>query len=62
MKNETMNTTTSSRIYKLLFRKFLLNDEGLCPICPPNRGCNYRNKGHQRNWKCFRKNKWKAGR
>lgn len=59
MEKETLNTTTNSRIYKLLFRKYLLNVDGLCPICPPHRGCNYRRKKHQKNWKYFRKKQWK---
>lgn len=31
----------------------------ICPICKPNRGCNRRSKGHDRNWKRFRKTQWK---
>lgn len=61
MKNETMNTTTNSRIYKLLLKKYLSSNEGLCPICSPHKGCNYWNNGKpHKNWKYFRKNKWKG--
>lgn len=49
------STTDNSREYKMVMRGYKLG----CPICGPNRGCNYRAKKKQRNWKKFRKTKWK---
>jgi hypothetical protein len=60
MEKETINTTTNSRVYKLLLKHKLLNYYGLCPICPPHGGCNFRKQKIIRNWKQFRKNKWKG--
>ena len=46
--------TTSSKTYKSALKKVI----GLCPFCPPNRGCN-RRWDNDRNWKKFRKTQWK---
>ncbi len=41
------------------YKYSMFREELNCPICPPNKGCNYRGKKHQRTWKVFRKTKWK---
>lgn len=48
-------TTTDSRSYKLAHNNLVSG----CPICAPHRGCNKWKAGRQRNWKKFRKTKWK---
>jgi hypothetical protein len=53
--NKIVSETLDSRTYKLALRSVVLG----CPICGPNRGCNSRGKGRQRNWKKFRKTKFK---
>jgi len=57
--NKILAETTDSLTYKLAFRtKELL----ACPLCGPNKGCNRRRKQMQRNWKKFRKTKFKLKR
>jgi hypothetical protein len=60
MKKETLETTTNSRVYKLLKRIKLDKYEGLCPICGPHTGCNFFKKHRGiKNWKEYRKTQWK---
>ena len=60
MKRETIKNTTSSRNYKILYKLWLEKKSGLCHICAPHEGCNSNNKKHPiKNWKKFRKTKWK---
>jgi hypothetical protein len=60
MKKEKLRTTTNSRVYKILNRKMLDNNEGLCPICGPHSGCNFWKKHRGlRNWKEYRKTQWR---
>lgn len=50
---EEEETTNSSFVY----RRLRHNRLGGC--CSPNKGCNKRNKRRERNWKSFRKTKYK---
>lgn len=60
MKKETIKNTTHSNVYNKLLKRKLWNESGLCPLCGPHSGCNSRNKLHlPRNWKNYRKTKWK---
>lgn len=60
MKKENLETTTNSRVYKILKRKMLDKYEGLCPICGPHTGCNFWKKHRGlRNWKEYRKTQWR---
>lgn len=55
MKNKkTLENTTISRVYKMA-----LNANAPCPICGLGKGCNRNSNNHQRNWKKWRKNRWK---
>jgi hypothetical protein len=54
---QTLQTTTNSRTYKLVMRGIYFG----CPICGPHSGCNS-NFNKQRNWKKFRKTKYKMKR
>ncbi len=61
MKKENLETTTNSRVYKILKRKMLDNYEGLCPICGPHSGCNFWKKHRGiKNWKEYRNTQWKV--
>ena len=61
MKKENLETTTNSRVYKILKRKMLGNYEGLCPICGPHSGCNFWKKHRGiKNWKEYRNAQWKV--
>ena len=63
MKKQKLETTTNSREYKIILRKVLDNNEGLCPICGPHTGCNFFKKYRpNRNWKEYRKTQWKEKR
>lgn len=57
---ETRKTTTNRRVYKMLKRKALYDEKGLCHYCGPHSGCNsnWRLKT-DRNWKNKRKTRWK---
>ncbi|GEM_PF-6399127 len=50
---ETMNGTTSSRVYKFFLRKKLEKEEGKCAFCGLHRGENTRHFPH-RSWKRYR--------
>jgi hypothetical protein len=61
---EELDSTTNSRIYKRLRKKYLSISKGLiyCEICGPNKGCNRRRKKiDKRSWKKYRKTQWKGG-
>ena len=57
MKNRftELRITTNSKVFKCLYYR----DKLSCPICPPNKGCNYKHYRKPRNWKGFRKKQWK---
>lgn len=57
MKNRFLEErlTGNSTVFKRLWLRRKLD----CPICGPNRGCNFRNKRKQKSWKVFRKTRWK---
>jgi hypothetical protein len=60
MKKETLKTTANRRVYKLLKRKLLYDEQGLCHYCGPHSGCNSMFKAKDRkNWKLYRKTQWK---
>lgn len=55
-----MDATDNNSVYKKAYREYLDRYEGVCPFCPPHKGCNFWRKGKkQRNWKRLRKNQWK---
>jgi hypothetical protein len=55
MKNkQTLKNTTISRVYKMA-----LNENASCPICGLGRGCNRNRDNNHRNWKYWRKTRWK---
>lgn len=41
------------------WRRIWLNNKLGCPICGVNSGCNRLYKNHERNWKTYRRTKWK---
>ena len=50
-----IKTTSSSFIYRRAIRAI-----ASCPYCPPNRGCNRRNRSsNKRTWKKYRKHQYK---
>jgi len=51
---KVMSETTYSRTYKGLKGSIVSG----CPICSPHKGCNKR-WHYDRNWKEYRKTKWK---
>ena len=53
MQKETLKTTMHSRVYKMLYYDKIAQEEGLCPICSPNKGCNYW-KNHDNDTKCWK--------
>lgn len=54
------NSRDLKNVYdKRTFKRIWLRIKLHCDRCPPNRGCNRRNKNKNRNWKEFRKTKWK---
>jgi len=57
---ENLKNVTNRSVYNKLHAIHLYNHYGLCPICPPNGGCN-RGFGvvENRNWKKFRKTQYK---
>ena len=62
MKKVNLKTTTNSKEYKILLMKKLSDEERLCPMCPPNKGCNSWKKPRDlRNWKNYRKTQYKNG-
>lgn len=55
-KDNIMDTSLKEKVLKLS------DEEGLCPICAPNKGCNCWNKPRDlRNWKKYRKTQYKNG-
>ena len=53
---EDLVTTTDSRVYRMLKRRYDL----ICDRCPPNRGENSNNNWFRlKNWKKFRKTQYK---
>lgn len=48
-------TTDNVRTYKMAHNRLVSG----CPVCAPHRGCNRRRIKNQRNWKVYRKTKWK---
>jgi len=60
MKKGTLNETGHRRVHKLLYRADINNQESLCHLCSPHKGCNSGfGKQYQRSWKKFRKKQWK---
>lgn len=60
MKKENLKTTTNRKTYKIILRRKIYDDNGLCHYCGPHSGCNsYRKKHPLRNWKQYRKTQWK---
>lgn len=60
MKRENLKTTTNKKVYKILLRKLFYDERGLCHLCGPHSGCNSnRKKKVRKNWKEFRKTKYK---
>jgi hypothetical protein len=60
MKKETLKTTTNRKVYKMLHRKELYDEQGLCHYCGPHSGCNSNFRpSSNRNWKMYRKTQWK---
>lgn len=62
MKNreiEEMKWCSNSTLYNKLRWKKIYRDEGLCPYCPPHKGCNFRGWFRRRNWKEYRKTQHK---
>ncbi len=55
MKEENIDNTTNSTVYKKLRHEITLG----CTACPPNKGCNRRRKKKSKNWKQSRKTKFK---
>ena len=53
--NRYLNKISDRRTFKLIYLRNRLG----CPICGPGKGCNKRYKAMQRNWKKFRKTKYK---
>lgn len=47
---EVMKHTNNNSQYNKARKMFLSDNFGLCPFCPPNKGCNERHK-HQKSWK-----------
>ena len=54
-----LKTTTSSRTYKLLKRRILNTEKGLCFICMPHSGCNRYSYKVDRSWKNHRKTQYR---
>ena len=52
---ELSKTTTDSRTYKLLQKRILYKDEGLCWYCGLHSGCNRYSYRVERSWKNYRK-------
>ena len=40
-KTQLMKEADNGSVYRKAFRK-MLDGEGVCSMCPPNRGCNYK--------------------
>lgn len=52
--------TTNSSQYKKYYHHYILQKEGKCTKCPPNKGCNSKSKRkNDKSWKKYRKNKYK---
>jgi hypothetical protein len=51
---KTLKNTLNSQVYNKALRQSLG-----CPICAPNKGCNQNRDNNYRNWKQWRKTKWK---
>ncbi len=49
-----MKNTDDSSVYNKLLRQNLG-----CPICAPNKGCNQNRDNNHKNWKYWRKTRWK---
>ena len=56
-KKEEIDTTNSSRVYKMLRKEYIVS----CSFCPYHRCENHTNKD-DKNWKNYRKNQWKEER
>jgi hypothetical protein len=56
---ELLKRTTSSRTYKLLKRRILTTEKGLCFICGPHMGCNQYSYRADRSWKEHRKTQYR---
>jgi hypothetical protein len=56
---ELSKTTTDSRTYKLLQKRILYKDEGLCWYCGLHSGCNSSSMNRNNNWKRYRKVQYK---
>lgn len=48
--------TDNARVQRMAERALKLS----CPVCGPNKGCNYRRKKKGNNWKSFRNNQWRV--
>ncbi len=52
---KVMGEATDSLTYKRAYFQIISS----CPVCSPHRGCNRRRIKKQKNWKKFRKTKYK---
>ena len=57
--------TTNRSVEHKARMKWLCEQNGLCPYCPPNSGCNavysgpFVRPGNYKSWKRYRKMQWK---
>jgi len=60
MYKKEFEETDNSVVYRRCRNIHLAKEHGFCEYCSPNRGCNRRARGSERNWKRFRKTQYKA--